>query len=342
MIPAGCFTLAGITFCLVFLSPQEDDILINQFIAQLMQIFFVLFFSPLLKGLMERYKARLAGRYGPPIWQPYRDLRKWMHKETIRTRESSWVSEWAPIFYFIAPLLVAMLIPVLTAFPLPFAWMGDMLAGGMILSGGGVALLLAAIDSGSVYPVLGVSRLRLIATFTEPLALLLVFIAAQAAHATIPFVVNQALVSDKWLVSPAHVLVVAGWFMFLIAETGHIPVDNPSTAQELSMIDPGRTFESSGLDLLLYEWGGWMKFTVLNVILVNVLVTPWGLSTSLAWSSMLIAVVWVMVKIVVVAGLLVTLEVSFAKLRLIRNVDFITAAIVLAIVGAVTAAWSLG
>ena len=342
MIPAGCVILAGITFVWYSCPLGEDDILVNQFLAQLMQILFVLFFSPLLKGLMDRYKARLQGRYGPPVWQPYRDLRKWMNKETIRTRESSWVSEWAPIFYFVAPLLVTMLIPVLTAFPLPFAWMGDMLAGGMILSGGGVALLLAAIDSGSVYPVLGVSRLRLIATFTEPLALLLVFIAAQTAHATIPFVVNQTLVSSRWLFSPAHVLVAAGWFMFLIAESGHIPVDNPSTAQELSMIDPGRTFESSGPDLMLYEWGGWMKFTVLNVILVNVLVTPWGLATSLAWTSVLLAVVLVMIKILVAAGFLVTLEVSFAKLRLIRNVDFITAAIILAIVGAVTAAWSLG
>ncbi|OLZ10518.1 respiratory chain complex I subunit 1 family protein [Sulfobacillus thermosulfidooxidans] len=315
--------------------------MVNEYVAQLIQVLFVLGFSPLLKGIMDRYKARLAGRYGPPIWQPYRDLRKWMHKETIRTTQTSWVSEWAPVFYFIAPLIVAMLIPVLTTFPLPFAWMGDMLAGGMILGGGGIALLFAALDSGSVYPVLGVSRIRLIATFTEPLALLLVFIAAQAAGATIPFVVNQTLGSPPWEFSPAHILIIVGWFLFLIAESGHIPVDNPSTAQELSMIDPGRTFESSGLDLMLYEWGGWMKFTVLTIILMNVLVSPFGLARSLAVSSLALAVFWVMVKLIFAAGVLITIEVSFAKLRLIRNVDFITAAIVLAIIGAVTAAWSL-
>ncbi len=342
MIPAGCISWQDLFLLIVSLQWEGGERMINQYVAQLMQIVFVMSFSPLLKGIMDRYKARLAGRYGPPIWQPYRDLWKWMHKETLRTQQTSWVSEWAPIFYFIAPILVAMLIPVLTAFPLPFAWMGDMLAGGMILGGGGVALLLAAIDSGSVYPVLGVSRIRLIATFTEPLALLLVFIAAQAARATIPFVVNQALISRQWIVSPAHLLVIVGWFMFVIAESGHIPVDNPSTAQELSMIDPGRTFESSGLDLFLYEWGGWMKFTVLNIILMNVLVTPWGLATSLAWTSVFMAIGWVMVKLIVSAGIVITLEVSFAKLRLIRNVDFITAAIVLAIVGAFTAAWALG
>ncbi len=315
--------------------------MINQYVAQGMQVLFVLLFAPLLKGFMDRYKARLAGRYGPPIWQPYRDLRKWTHKETVRTDQTSWVSEWAPIFYFIAPLIVAMLIPVLTTFPLPFAWMGDMLAGGMILGAGGVGLLFAAIDSGSVYPVLGVSRIRLIATFTEPLSLVLIFIAAQAAHATIPFVVNQALAHAPWALSPAHILVVVGWFLFLIAESGHIPVDNPSTAQELSMIDPGRTFESSGMDLALYEWGGWMKFTVLTIILMNVLLTPLGLAASLHVSSVLLAIVLVMVKLTVTGLILITIEVSFAKLRLVRNVDFITAAIILAIIGAVTAAWGL-
>lgn len=315
--------------------------MVNQYLAQGVQVVFVLAFSPLLKGLMDRYKARLAGRHGPPVWQPYRDLRKWIHKETLRTDQTSWVSEWAPIFYFIAPLIVAMLIPVLTTFPLPFAWMGDMMAGGMILGSGGVALLLAALDSGSVYPVLGVSRIRLISAFTEPLALVLVFIAAQTAGATIPFVVNQALSSPRWVLSPTHILVVVGWFLLLIAETGHIPVDNPSTAQELSMIDPGRTFESSGADLALYEWGGWMKFMVLTIILVNVLVTPVGLSASLQLGSLVGAIVWVMVKLTVAGFVLMTIEVSFAKLRLIRNVDFITAAIVLAVLGAVSAVWGL-
>lgn len=309
----------------------------SQYLAQAAQVFFVLGFSPLLRGIMERYRARLAGRHGPPIWQPYRDLWKWWHKETVRTTETSAISEWAPLVYFISPLIVAMLIPVLTAFPLPFAWMGDMLAGGMILGGGGLALLLAALDSGSVYPVLGVSRIRLIATFTEPLALILVFIAATAAGATIPFVVNQTLVTPVWLVTPSHILVVVGWFLFLIAEAGRIPVDNPSTSQELSMIDPSRTFESSGIDLALYEWGGWMKFLVLSIILMNVLFTPWGLATSLGVASLLGALGLVALKILAAALVLVSIEAGFAKLRLVRNVDYLAAAIVLAALGALGA-----
>lgn len=303
--------------------------MVNQYLAQGFQVAFVVLFAPLLHGIMERYRARLARRHGPPIWQSYRNLWKWWHKETVRSQESSWISEWTPIFYVIAPMLVAMLIPVLTTFPLPFAWMGDMLAGGMILSAGGFALLLAALDSGGTYPAVGVSRIRLIGTFTEPLAMLVVFGAASAAGATIPFVVNQSLQSTQWFITPTHVLLVVGWFLLLIAESGRIPVDNPSSSQELSMIDPGRTLESSGPDLALYEWGGWMKFVVLNVILLNVLTTPWGLAQSLAWGDVASAVVLVAVKIIFVSLILVSIEAGFAKLRLVRNVDFLMAAILL-------------
>jgi formate hydrogenlyase subunit 4 len=310
---------------------------VSPYAAQAVQVLFVLAFSPLYRGVMERWRARLAGRHGPPVWQPYRDLRKWWHKETIRTHETTFVSEWAPVAYFVAPLLVTLLIPVLTAFPLPFAWMGDMLGGGMILSAGGLALLFAALDSGSVYPALGVSRIRLIGTFTEPLALTLVFTAATVAGATIPFVVNVTLVRPAWLFTPAHALLAAGWFLLLIAETGRIPVDNPSSTQELSLIDPARTFESSGADLALYEWGGWMKFTVLSVVLVNVLLTPWGLSPSLDPAAVLLAVVLVAGKLLALGLFLVSLEAGFAKLRLIRNVDFLAAAIALASLGALAA-----
>jgi formate hydrogenlyase subunit 4 len=303
------------------------------YLAQAISVIFVLLFAPLLRGILERYRARLASRHGPPIWQPYRDLWKWFHKETVRSNHSSWISEWGPVTYFVAPLLVVMLIPALTAFPLPFAWMGDMLGGGMILAGGGLTLLFVSLDGGSVYPVLGTSRMRLLSIFAEPLSLLLVFTAASAAGATIPFVVNQTFASSRWFFTPAHLLVVVGWFLLVLAEAGRIPIDNPSTAQELSMIDPGRTFESSGPDLALYEWGGWMKFVVLSIILVNVLATPWGLAVNAAWGSIGLAILLVMLKIIVLGLVVVSIEAGFAKLRLLRNVDFLLAAIVLAALG---------
>ena len=303
------------------------------FVAQLAQVLFILLFAPLLRGIMESYRARLAGRRGPVWWQPYRDVRKWWNKETLRGDTATGISEWAPVWYFVGPLIVAMLIPVLTTFPLPFAWMGDMLAGGMILGGASFALLLAGLDSGGVYPVVGISRLRLIGTFTEPIAVIVVFTAAAVAHTTIPFVVNQNLVMSPWTWSPTHLALVVAWFLFLIAEAGRTPVDNPSSSQELSMIDPGRTFESSGRDLALYEWGGWMKYLVLMIILLNVLLTPYGLSQHDTILAIFLAAMMVALKVIMGSLILVTFEASFAKLRLLRNVDFLIAALVVAMFG---------
>jgi formate hydrogenlyase subunit 4 len=299
-------------------------------VAQLAAIAFVLVLAPLHRGILERLKARLLWRQGPPIRQPYRDLRKWFAKERLRSTYATWLSGFAPIAYFVAPLLVASMIPVLTAFPLPFAFTADMLGAGFVLGGAGVLLLFAALDAGSAFSALGVSRVRLVGVFSEPIAFLAVFAAAATAHATIPFVVNRTLAAAPWLWSPTHWLLALAWFLLLLAETGRIPVDNPASAQELSLIDPARTFEASGPDLALYEWGGWMKFLVLSIVLVNVLATPFGLAASLAPLALAQAVVLVFAKVVAAGAIVVVVEVSFAKLRLLRIPEYLLAAVLVA------------
>ncbi len=306
--------------------------------AQALAISFVVGFAPLYRGLLERLRARLFWRVGPPILQPYRDLRKWFAKETVRSQRTTWISAWAPVVYFCGPILVAMLIPVLTRSPLPLAFMADMLGGGFILTASGFFLLLAALDSASPYGVLGVSRIRLVGVFAEPLITLVIFAAASVAGSTIPFVVNATFASPAWVASPAHVIVLVAWFLFWIAETGRIPVDNPSSTAELSLIDPARTFEASGPDLALYEWGGWMKFMVIGLIGVNVLGTPWGLARSLAFPSLVAAMAASAAKLIVVGAVLVAMEASFAKLRLLRIPEFLTMSSLVALVGVVVAA----
>ncbi len=309
----------------------------NLLLAQLLAVIFVLVVAPLYRGILETFKARLMYRQGPPIVQPYRDLRKWWAKETVRTDLTSFVSAFCPVGYFVAPLLVTMLIPALTAFPLPFAFMGDMLGGGFILGGGGLLLLLAALDAGSAFSALGVSRIRLVGVFTEPLSYLAVFTAAAVASTTIPFVVNATWATARWALTPAHLLVLLAWFLLILAEAGRIPVDNPASAQELSLIDPARTFESSGRDLFLYEWGGWMKFMVLGLIFVNVLASPLGLASSPAVGSLLLAAVVVFAKLLVLGGVVVVVEVSFAKLRLLRIPEFLLASVLVAFLAGASA-----
>jgi formate hydrogenlyase subunit 4 len=306
-------------------------------VAQVAQVAFVLAFAPLYRGILERLRARAAFRVGPPVMQPYRDLRKWFRKQTVRSASATWVSDVAPLVYFLAPVTVALLIPVLTAFPLPLAFMGDMLGGGFILSAGGFWLLLAALDSSSPFAALGVSRIRLVGVFTEPLVVLAVFAAAAVGGATIPFVVNVRLASAAWRWSPAHLLLLVAWFLFVVAETGRIPVDNPTSTQELSLIDPARVFEAAGPDLALYEWGGWAKFTVLATVGVNVLATPWGLAPALTVGGLALAALATAVKLLVFGVVLILFEVSFAKLRLLRIPEFLAASALVALVAGVAA-----
>ena len=306
--------------------------------AQVVAVAFVLLFAPMYRGVLERLRARFFFRVGPPIVQPWRDLRKWFHKEIVRSEAATWLSGVAPIVYFCAPLIVAMLIPVLTRNPLPLAFMADMLGGGFVLGAGGFFLLLHALDTASPFAVLGVSRIRLVGVFGEPLIVLIVFGASAMGRSTIPFVVNAALGSRPWLAAPAHVLLLVAWFLFWIAETGRIPVDNPGSTAELSMIDPARVFEASGPDLALYEWGGWMKFTVIGLIGVNVLGAPWGLAAAADPLPLGIAVLASAAKLLVVGVLLVAVEASFAKLRLLRIPEFLTASSLIALMAVAAAA----
>ncbi len=129
-------------------------------ILQVLQIATVLCCAPLLRGIINRLKAIVQSRRGPSIWQPYRDLWKLLRKGRVVSEHASWVFHVAPIFSFITPLIVAMLIPVLTAYPLPYAFIGDMLAGGFILSLGGFFTSLAAMDTASPFGGMGSSRAR--------------------------------------------------------------------------------------------------------------------------------------------------------------------------------------
>lgn len=238
----------------------------------------------------------------------------------------------AAIFSFITPLIVAMLIPVLTAYPLPFAFMGDMLAGGFILSLGGFFTSLGAMDTASTFGGMGSSRARVVSFLAEPVVILVLFSVALIAHVTIPFAVNQTLIAADYLYNPAHWLLAAALFMVILAETGRIPVDNPSTTFELSMIEAARTIEYSGQELALLEWGGAMRFFVLLTILLNVLTAPWGLAPEGGTNplAVLVAVGSLLLKMLVICGVIVVIESSMAKWRFFRIPEFLGAALILA------------
>jgi formate hydrogenlyase subunit 4 len=305
----------------------------------LLQLAFVVALSPLFAGVTARWRQNVAFGRGPSIWQPYRDLRKLFAKEHVHSETATWVSRFAPYAACMSPMLVALLIPVLTDFPLFGAFAGDMVAAGFILSIGGFFLAISAIDAANPYGAMGASRTRMVSFLAEPVLIVVLFAVSFVANSTIPYVVQQQwLSSPAHFFSPAHVLVLVAFLMLIVAETGRLPVDNPSGHFELAMIDESRLLDLSGRSYALVKWGNAMKGTVLAVIFVNVLFAPWGLASSGAPAALALASVWVTLKILILQGLLVAFEASLAKLRLFRIAEYLGAAFVVAVTAMIAAA----
>jgi formate hydrogenlyase subunit 4 len=303
----------------------------------ILQVLVVLLLSPLVKGVLDRLKERVQSKRGPSVWQPYRDLWKLFHKDEVVSEHSSWIFRAAPYVIFVTPIFVALLIPVLTTYPLAFAFMGDMLGGGFVLALGGFFATLAAVDTANPYGPMGASRTRMVGFLAEPVFMIVFFTVSFVAGSTIPYIVQQQWVRPLAnFFEPSHVLLMIAFIMLILAEAGRIPVDSPSGHFELAMIDESKGLEYSGRAAALVQWGGAMKFLVLLVIFLNVLVTPWGLAAGPALAQVLLAVPLVFLKILALLLVLVVIESSLAKLRLFRISEFLGAAFVTATVAMIT------
>jgi formate hydrogenlyase subunit 4 len=310
----------------------------ERIVYNLLQVFVVVAFAPLIEGVVSRLKEILQSKRGPSIFQPYRDIWKLLHKDEIVSEHSSWVFRVAPYVAFAAPVFVALLIPVLTRYPLFFAFMGDMLGGGFILALGGFFTTLAAVDTANPYGPMGASRTRMVGFLAEPVFIVVFLTVSFVAGSTIPYIVQTRWVTPiANFFEPSHVLLMIAFLMLILAEDGRIPVDSPSGQFELAMIDRSKSLEYSGRGAALIKWAGAMKFFVLICIFLNVLVVPWGLaSEESGFAGVLIAIPLVLLKIFFFILVLVYIESSLAKLRLFRITEFLGAAFVTSVVAMIT------
>lgn len=309
-------------------------------IFNIIQVAVVILLSPLVKGLHNRLKEKIQSKKGQNIFQPYRNIWKFFHKDEVVSEDSSWIFRVTPYIVFVTPIFVALLIPILTSYPLFFAFMGDMLGGGFILALGGFFATLAAIDTANPYGAMGSSRTRMVSFLAEPVFMIVFFTVSFVAGSTIPYIVQQHWVTPiANFFEPSHILILFAFFMLIIAETGSIPVDNPFGHFELAMVDESKGLEYSGRGAALIKWGGCMKFFVLLCIFVNVLVSPWGLAGEHAIGNVLLAVPLIFLKIMVVIFVLVIIESSLAKLRLFRITEFLGAAFIISVTAVL--AWLL-
>ena len=242
----------------------------------LLQIVVVAAGGPFLVGLLRTLKARLMGRRGPPPWQPYADLRKLLGKEVVVSANASWIFRATPYVLVGTMLASALVIPVAVAQP-ALASAGNIILVMYLFLLGTFFLALAGLDTGSAFGGMGSSREVAVAALAEPTVILAVFaLALQAGTIDLGGIVERLAGEPSLIASPGHVLAFVAFFIVMIAETGRLPVDNPATHLELTMIHEAMVLEYSGRYLALVEWAAAMKLFLFMTLLGN-LFLPWGL-----------------------------------------------------------------
>jgi len=289
-----------------------------------------LLLAPGLVGLIRWLKARLQNRRGAPVWQPYLELRKLFAKEVVVSSNASWLFRAAPFVVFASTVAVALLVPVL-AVPLPFDSVGDLLVVVYLLLLGTFFLALAGLDPGSAFGGMGSSREMTVAALSEPTVALAIFALALGAGSTnLGQIVARTMADPAAAVSPGYLLAFGALFVVTLAENGRLPVDNPATHLELTMIHEAMILEYSGRYLALIEWSAWLKVLLFFSLLGNLFV-PWGVATVLTWAALGWALATLLAKLVVLAVALAVFETRVAKLRLFRVPELLAVSFVLAV-----------
>jgi len=291
----------------------------------------VLALAPLLTGVVRKVKARLNRRQGASVIQPYRDLRRLLGKEVVLADNASWPFRVAPYLIFAVTWVAAALIPTF-ATGLIFSWSGDLIAITALLGSARFLLALAGMDIGTSFGGLGASREVMIASLAEPAMLMIAVTLALIAGSTQLSTIAEVMLNFGTLrVSLAMALVA--FIIVAVAENGRIPVDNPATHLELTMVHEAMVLEYSGRHLAMIELASALKL-LLYVSAIACLFLPWGLATGNAGiGAYAIGIVTYLGKLALGAGALAVFETSIAKMRVFRVPSFLGAALMLGLLG---------
>ncbi|WAJ43959.1 respiratory chain complex I subunit 1 family protein [Mycobacterium sp. Aquia_216] len=307
------------------------------YVAGAAQLGLVALGAPVVVGMTRQVRARWEGRAGGGVLQPWRDLLKQLGKQQITPTGTTVVFTAAPMILAGTTLLIVAIIPIVaTGSPLDSS--ADLFAVVGLLFLGTVALALAGIDTGTSFGGMGASREITIAALVEPTILLAVFaLSIPAGSTNLGALVTNTIANPGHVMSLTAVLALVALVIVIVAETGRLPVDNPATHLELTMVHEAMVLEYAGPRLALVEWASGMRLTVLLALLAN-LFLPWGIAGAAPTASgVLIGVAAVVAKVTVLAALLATFEVFIAKLRLFRVPELLAGSFLLALL-AVTAA----
>jgi len=297
----------------------------------LLQALLIVALAPLLMGWVRKVKARLQNRRGAPLLQPYFDLHKLLMKEIRVPHTASLLFRAAPYIVFVATWLAAATVPLL-ALDLPIAQIADIIVLVGLLALARFFLALAGMDVGTAFGGMGASREMLISALAEPAMLMAVFTLAMTAHSTSLVSVMAHHLADGFLLRPSYLFALGALLLVALAECGRIPVDNPATHLELTMVHEAMLLEYSGRHLALMEWAAQVKLLLYGVLITNVFF-PWGVAQEFSVTALGLGFMAVLGKLMILGAALALAETTLAKMRLFRVPAFLNLALLLALLG---------
>ncbi len=305
--------------------------MLTAWLSAVLQALLYLLLAPLLVGWIRRLKALLQNRRGSGLLQPYRDLYRLFGKEVCVAHTASPLFRLAPYVVFVSTALAASTVP-LVVLGLPTSQLADIIVLVGLLALARFFLALAGMDVGTAFGGMGASREMLVSALAEPAMLMAVFTLAMTAHSTNLSSVMDFQLASGLVLRSSFLFALAGLALVAVAETGRIPVDNPSTHLELTMIHEAMILEYSGRHLALMEWAAQIKLMLYGVLLVNVFL-PWGVADGYRPAALGSALLLVILKLGALALVLVVSETVLAKMRLFRVPAFLNLALLLSLLG---------
>lgn len=301
------------------------------FIVEAFQMAVLLALSPMFVGWVRMVKAWSQGRRPASILQPYRDISKLFIKDVVIAHNASWIFRFTPYIVFGVAVLVGAIIPIISP-DLPIAPAADVIVIVALFAVSRFFLALAGMDIGTAFGGMGSSREMTISSLTEPAMLMAIFTISLSAKTSSLSGIAQAIYSGSTLLKPSIVFALLAYVMIMLAETGRVPVDNPSTHLELTMIHEAMVLEYSGRHLALLEWANMMKLMLFACMGVA-LFAPWGMAPADDLAGLGFSVLFLAGKLALIGAGIIWIETGLAKMRLFRLTEYLGAAFLLATLG---------
>jgi len=298
---------------------------------ELIQLLMILFLSPAFAGWVKVVKCRLQGRTSPGVLQPYRDIARLLKKDVVLAENASWVFRVTPYIVFGVTVMAGGVIPLISV-DLPLCATADIIALVMLFAIVRFFTALAGMDIGTAFGGMGASREMMISSLAEPAMLMAVFTVSLASSSTSLTQMVTVMSEKGFMIRPSLAFSLIAFILIALAETGRVPVDNPATHLELTMIHEAMILEYSGRYLALIEWAGMMKLAIYFSLGIAAFL-PWGIAGSAEPLALALRTLFFVAKLMVGGVVMVLIETGLAKMRIFRLPDYLGSAFLLATLG---------